>query len=98
MTQPFGKSIQEPLVKRLGHSQVCLKPHHTLHTKEGNLKPLKSRQRYPRWEELRDNSSLRTSLNIVKRIGYVYVQSRRTQDCWISKVSPKPSTTKHNKK
>ncbi len=43
----------------------------SLHTKGGNLKPLKSRQRCPKWEELRDDSSLRMSLNIVKRISYV---------------------------
>src|SRR5258706_3092104 len=77
MTQPFGKSIQEPLVKRLGRSQVRPKPHHPLHTNEGNHKPLKSRRRYPRREELKDNSFLRTSLNIVKRIGYVSCAKRR---------------------
>src|SRR5258706_5585137 len=71
MTQPFGKSTQEPLVKRLGRSQVRPKPHHPLHTNEGNLKPLKSRQRYPRREELRDDFSLTMNLNIVKRIGCV---------------------------
>src|SRR5258706_8044855 len=76
MTQPFGKSIQEPLVKRLGHSQVRPKPHHPLHTNEGNLKPLKSRQRYPRREELRDDSFLTMSLNIVKRIDYVSCAKR----------------------
>src|SRR5258706_16346832 len=76
MTQPFGKSIQEPLVKRLGHSQVCLKPHHPLHTNEGNLKPLKSRQRYPRREELRDDFSLTTSSKMVKRIDYVSCAKR----------------------
>src|SRR5258706_7801352 len=71
MTQPFGKSTQEPLVKRLGRSQVRPKPHHPLHTNEGNLRPLKSRRRYPRREELKDDSFLRMNLNIVKRIGYV---------------------------
>src|SRR5258706_7830669 len=74
--QPFGKSTQEPLVKRLGRSQVRPKPHHPLHTNEGNLKPLKSRQRYPRQEELKDDSSLKTSLNIVKRIGCVLCAKR----------------------
>src|SRR5258706_5196662 len=77
MTQPFGKSTQEPMVKRLGRSQVRPKPHHPLHTKEGNHKPLKSRRKYPRWEELKGDSSLRMSLNIVKGIGYVSC-ARRT--------------------
>src|SRR5258706_1780687 len=74
--QPFGKSTQEPLVKRLGRSQVRPKPHRPLHTNEGNLRPLKSRRKYPRREELRDDSFLRTSLNIVKRIGYVSCAKR----------------------
>src|SRR5258706_5414620 len=76
MTQPFGKSTQEPLVKRLGRSQVRPKPHHPLHTNEGNLRPLKSRQRYPKREELKDDSFLRTNLNIVKRTGYVSCAKR----------------------
>src|SRR5258706_7369690 len=71
MTQPFGKSIQEPLVKRLGRSQVHPKPHHPLHTNEANRKPIKSRRRYPRREERKGDSFLNRSLNIVKRIGYV---------------------------
>src|SRR5258706_1440460 len=71
MTQPFGKSTQEPVVKRLGRSQVRPKPHHPLHTNEGNLKPLKSRQRCPRWEEPKDGFCLMTNLNIARRIGYV---------------------------
>src|SRR5258706_16109641 len=71
MTQPFGKSIQEPLVKRLGCTQVRPKPHHPLHTNEGNHKPLKSRRKYPRREELKDDSFLRMNSNIAKRIGYV---------------------------
>src|SRR5258706_15312557 len=77
MMQPLGKSTQEPLVKRLGCSQVRPKPHHPIHTNEGNLKPLKSRRRCPRREELKGDSSLRMSLNIVKRIGYVSC-ARRT--------------------
>src|SRR5258706_7872802 len=77
MMQPFGKSTQEPLVKRLGRSQVRPKPHHPLHMNEGNLKPLRSRQRCPRREELKDDSFLRTNLNIVKGIGYVSC-ARRT--------------------
>src|SRR5258706_14781188 len=77
MTQPFGKSTQEPLVKRLGRSQVRPKPHHPLHMNEGNLRPLKSRRRYPRREELKDDSFLKMSLNNVKRIGYVSC-ARRT--------------------
>src|SRR5258706_8771652 len=76
MTQPFGKSTQEPLVKRLGRLQIRPKPHHPLHMKEGNHKPLRSRQRYPRREELKDDSFLRMNLNIVKRIGYVSCAKR----------------------
>src|SRR5258706_13359827 len=82
MTQPFGKSTQEPLVKRLGRSQVRPKPHHPLHTKEGNRKPLKSRRRYPKQEELKDDSFLRMSLNIVKRIGYVSCAKQTDLKLW----------------
>src|SRR5258706_15215085 len=82
MTQPFGKSTQEPLVKRLGCSQVRPKPHHPLHTKEGNHKPLKSRQRYPKREELKDDSFLRMNLNIVKRIDYVSCAKRTDLKLW----------------
>src|SRR5258706_2947687 len=82
MTQPFGKSIQEPMVKRLGRLQIRPKPHHPLHTKEGNHKPLKSRQRYPRREELKDDSFLRMSLNIVKRISYVSCARQTDLKLW----------------
>src|SRR5258706_13798872 len=82
MTQPFGKSIQEPLVKRLRHSQVCPKPHHPLHMNKGNHKPLKSRQKYLRWEELKDDSSLRMNSNTVKRIGYVSCARQTDSKLW----------------
>src|SRR5258706_10298651 len=82
MMQPFGKSTQEPLVKRLGRSQVRPKPHHPLHMKEGNLKPLKSRRRYPRWEEFKDDFSLTTNLNIVKRIGYASCAKQTDLRLW----------------
>src|SRR5258706_7609719 len=82
MTQPFGKSTQEPLVKRLRHLQIRPKPHHPLHTNGGNHKPLKSRQRYPRWGELKGDSFLRMSLNIVKRIGYVSCAKRTDLKLW----------------
>src|SRR5258706_4382053 len=98
MMLPFGKPTQDPLVKRLRHSQVHPKPHHPLHTNEGNLKPLKSRQRYPRWEEPRGSFCPRMNSNIVRRIGYVSCARWMTRDCWISKIPPKPFTSKYDKK
>src|SRR5258706_1227079 len=77
MMQPFGKSTQEPLVKRLGCTQVRPKQHHPLHTSEGNHKPLKSRWRYPRQEEPRGGFFPMMNSNIAKRIGYVSC-ARRT--------------------